>query len=246
MARDSAFEQLKLLADENRWRLLAHLRRGDYQVGELVQSLGIAQNLVSYHLGHLRQHGLVRMHRSDADGRAIYYSLELAALQRLYQQIGSALHLQDSPLRELPPLSVVFLCRANSARSQMAEALLRHLGGESLQVASAGTQPKEVHPLAIEVMAERGITLDTQRSKRIDELETTSPDLVVTVCDIAREECAHWNRPTPSIHWSVSDPAAQTGSADERRQAFRQARSEIEQRVQSLLHLLPELSLTAT
>jgi DNA-binding transcriptional ArsR family regulator len=86
-------EALRLLSDETRWRLIGELRWSDRQVGELCERLDLPQNLVSYHLGVLRQARLVRTHRSDADGRVLYYALDLAALQQQWQSIGSALAL---------------------------------------------------------------------------------------------------------------------------------------------------------
>src|SRR5215204_2702142 len=93
IATDSALSVLKLLADDTRWQLLSALRLNDRQAGELAAACQIPQNLVSYHLGLLRQAGLVQTHRSDADARVFYYGLDLVALQQVYQQIGAALPL---------------------------------------------------------------------------------------------------------------------------------------------------------
>ena len=92
-------EALRLLSDETRWRLIGELRWSDRQVGELCERLDLPQNLVSYHLGILRQARLVSTHRSDADGRVLYYALDLAALQQQWQSVGSALAL-DIPLHQ--------------------------------------------------------------------------------------------------------------------------------------------------
>ncbi|RMD80659.1 MAG: ArsR family transcriptional regulator, partial [Chloroflexi bacterium] len=134
----SAFTSLRLLADETRWKLISELRESDRQVAELVALTGLAQNLVSYHLQVLRQAGLVNTHRSDADGRVVYYSLRLTALARLLAQVGEELAMPTSPLPPLPPVKVAFLCRANSARSQMAEGWLRVLSNGQVMALSAG------------------------------------------------------------------------------------------------------------
>jgi len=233
-------ELLKLLADDTRWRMVALLRRSDRQVGELVGQLGLPQNLVSYHLAALRQGGLVRVHRSDADGRASYYGLDLAALNALYLAAGALLALPAAPSASLAHRTVVFLCTGNSARSQMAEAWLRHLSGGRLTARSAGTEPRPIHPLTVRAMAEVGLDIGYQSSKSLDALAGLRPDLLVTVCDIAREDCAFWGAEVPQIHWSVADPARATGSEPARLAVFRAARDELRQRVGGLLAILPE------
>ena len=238
----SALDILKLLADDTRWRLLSALRRSDYQVGELVGLLNLPQNLVSYHLGILRQAGLVYMRRSDADARAIYYSLELPMLQSGFQQIGSSLQLAlDSP-PSLPPLTVVFLCTANSARSQIAEAWLRYLSGGQISVRSAGTEPYQLHPLTIQVMAEVGVDIGYQQAKNISALAGLHPDVTVTVCDLAREHCSDTLDAPNRLHWSVVDPLSVKGDSAAQLQTFRNVRDHLRLRVEALLALLPTLA----
>src|SRR5262245_62941853 len=106
---DGALSVLKLLADDTRWRLLDALRHNDRQAGELAEQCQLPQNLVSYHLGLLRQAGLVQTHRSDADARVFYYGLDLITLQQAYQQIGAALPLPSVAPVTLPSATVVFL-----------------------------------------------------------------------------------------------------------------------------------------
>ncbi|NTV65282.1 MAG: ArsR family transcriptional regulator, partial [Oscillochloris sp.] len=214
------------------------LRSCDRQVGEIVAQTGLPQNLISYHLGVLRQANLVQQHRSDADGRATYYGIKLDVLLALYQQIGADLAIPSPlPLAALPAATVVFLCRANSARSQIAEGWLRARSGGRLTVRSGGTQPAQLHPLAVQVMAEVGIDIGHQQAKSLESLAALSPDVVVTVCDIAREECALWPHVGDHLHWSIPDPAAVSGDA-ERLTAFRAARDELQQRVEGLIGLL--------
>jgi ArsR family transcriptional regulator len=233
-----ALEALRLLTDETRWRILLALRKSDHLVGELVEATGLAQNLVSYHIGVLRQAGLVQVHRSDADGRATYYGIDLAALTGFYQHLGTDLALPGSRLLvELPARSVVFLCRANSARSQIAEGWLRSLSGGRITVRSAGTQPARLHPLAEQVMAEVGIDIGHHQSKHVDVLAHLTPDIVVTVCDIAREECAVWHQAAMQLHWSIPDPVMVT-VGDEQLAAFRTVRDTLRLRVEGLLALL--------
>ncbi len=129
---------------------------------------------------------------------------------------------------------VLFLCTGNSARSQMAEGWLRALAGDAYEVASAGTRPSAVHPLTGEVMRERGIDLSAHRSKSIDEFRDVEFDLVITVCDAARDACPFFPGKR-RLHWSLSDPAAVEGDAQTRLAAFRRARDEIESLVRGLI-----------
>ncbi|WP_298402459.1 metalloregulator ArsR/SmtB family transcription factor [uncultured Chloroflexus sp.] len=235
----SALIGLRLLADETRWKLITALRDSDWQVAELVTATGLAQNLVSYHLNMLRQAGLVNAHRSDADGRVIYYSLHLAALEALLAQVGHELALPEPTVPPLPPVTVAFLCRANSARSQMAEGWLRALSGGQVGVLSAGTHPQPIHRLAIAVMAKAGAPIDQQVAKPIDAILDQKPQVIVTVCDIAREECPVWPESARHIHWSIPDPVAVTGTNEEQYAAFVAVRDELRERVRGLLALLP-------
>ncbi len=236
----AALEALKLLADDTRWRLIRALRHSDRQAGELAQACQLPNNLVSYHLGLLRQAGLVQMHRSDADARVLYYGLDFPALQDAYQQIGAALPLPTITSAPLSATTVVFLCTHNSARSQMAEGWLRHLSGGVIIARSAGVTPTTLHPLAVQVMAEAGIDIGYQRSKGLESLEAI-PDVVVTVCDVAREHCPTELQRVPFLHWSIADPARVAGEEPIRIAAFRTAQEQIRDRVQGLLRSVPEL-----
>lgn len=128
-------------------------------------------------------------------------------------------------------MRVLILCTGNSARSQMAEGLLRHDAGESYQVFSAGTKPSYVRPEAIAVMHEIGIDISRQRSKSLDEFAGHEFECVITVCDNARESCPVFPAGTKRIHCSIEDPAAVSGSEDERLAAFRHIRDELRSRL---------------
>jgi arsenate reductase len=121
-------------------------------------------------------------------------------------------------------LRVLILCTGNSARSQMAEGLLRYLSQGTIEVHSAGTHPSTVNPLAIQAMAEIGIDISHHRSKSVMELAGQSFDYVITVCDRAKESCPVFPGAPQRIHWSFPDPAVAQGSEEERLQAFRQVR----------------------
>lgn len=123
---------------------------------------------------------------------------------------------------------VLILCTGNSARSQMAEGLLRSMGGDWLEVESAGTEPSFVRPEAIAAMAELGIDISAQRSKSADEFADRPFDLVLTVCDNARERCPVYPGAKQSIHRSFEDPARAAGTGAERLEAFRRVRAQIQ------------------
>lgn len=249
-AHDPSLDFLKLIAHDVRRQLVTELARSDRRVGELTALTGRPQNLVSYHLGLLRDGALVREQRSAADGRDVYYSLDVDRLETLYHESGRALHpvLAGSPvpagplrageMRRGAPERVLFLCTHNSARSQMAEALLRATAGDAVDVASAGSEPAGVHPLAVQVMAERGIDISDRRAKHMDALLSERWDRVITVCDRVREVCPVLPAGVVTAHWSVRDPAAVIGTAEVRLSAFQAAADELAGRVRHLLPLI--------
>ena len=110
---------------------------------------------------------------------------------------------------------VLFLCTGNSARSQMAEGLLRHMAGDRFEVSSAGVRPKGIHPQSVAAMAESGIDISGHHSRHIDEFEGTHFDLVVTVCDHARESCPAFPGAARTLHWPFEDPSDAPGSEPE-------------------------------
>ncbi len=124
---------------------------------------------------------------------------------------------------------VLILCTGNSARSQMAEGLLRHDGGAAFEVYSAGTRPSTVRPEAIAAMREIGIDLSGHRSKSVDEFVGRELDLVITVCDNARESCPVFPARVERLHWPFEDPAA----GDE--ETFRRVRDQIRERIRAFL-----------
>lgn len=123
--------------------------------------------------------------------------------------------------------TVLILCTGNSARSQMAEGLLRHDAGNRFEVSSAGTRPSQVRPEAIAAMREVGIDISGQRSKSVDEFRGQAFDYVITVCDNAKESCPVFPATTRRIHWSIENPAAAAGSEEEKLAAFRHARDQL-------------------
>ncbi|MEE6177917.1 arsenate reductase/protein-tyrosine-phosphatase family protein [Mycobacterium sp. 050134] len=222
-----------------RWALLTELAVGDRRVRELATAVDEPQNLVSYHLRLLRAAGLVAARRSSFDGRDTYYHLELPRCAGAFAEAAAALHpalgtaaVSDA---EPPARSVLFLCTGNSARSPMAEALLRTRGQGRVRVASAGSHPKQqLHPGAVRIMRdEYGIDLRGIRPQGLSAVAPRRFDRVITLCDKVREFAAGQNLPT-AAHWSLPDPAADGGG----HRQFRELACELDSRIGFLLPAL--------
>jgi ArsR family transcriptional regulator, arsenate/arsenite/antimonite-responsive transcriptional repressor / arsenate reductase (thioredoxin) len=243
---------LQLAAHQIRWRLLRELVHSDRAVWELVQLLGERQSLVSYHLGQLRAAGLVRAHRSSADQRDCYYAIDLAGCQGELQAAGGALHpalwlIPEPPTRPGTGRRrprVLFLCTGNSTRSQIAEALLVHMSGGTIEAASAGSHPKPLHANAVRVLKERGIDISANRTKHLNELRADRFDMVITLCDRVREICPEFPSHPRLAHWSVPDPALEGPTDRASYPAFKRAAGELETRIGFLLHLLAQYPTT--
>ncbi len=129
---------------------------------------------------------------------------------------------------------VLFLCTGNSCRSQMAEGLLRHFYDDKYEVFSAGLKPTNVNPNSIEVMKEIDIDISTQLSNSVNEFINQTFDIIITVCDNAKESCPTFPGKTQRLHWSFCDPAEATGSEDEILSVFRKVRDEIKEKIKLL------------
>jgi ArsR family transcriptional regulator, arsenate/arsenite/antimonite-responsive transcriptional repressor / arsenate reductase (thioredoxin) len=246
--RTQPLEFLKLLAHEIRWRILLALSRSDYRVEELVKQVKHPHNLVSYHLKRLRLQNLIRERRSSADSRDIYYSLNLDQFRQLYFQTGQSLHPAIGDSSSQPraqtetskhsPIRILFLCTHNSARSQMAEGLLRKIAGDRVEVFSAGSEPTSIHPLAVKVMSEIDIDLTQQRSKHLNEFVRQHLDYIVTVCDRVREVCPVFPGDPEQIHWSFPDPVAIEGSRQTQEKGFVDTANQLTTRIKYLLLMI--------
>ncbi|UDY37060.1 metalloregulator ArsR/SmtB family transcription factor [Dermatobacter hominis] len=231
---------LRLVAHPVRWQLLGELADSDRPVRELTDLLGHPQSLVSYHLRELRKAGLVTSRRSSADGRDSYYAVDLGRCGELLRAAGTTLHpgLSAAPVDTpsvVPDGAVLFLCTGNGSRSQIAEALLRDLTDGTVEVVSAGSHPKPVHPNAVRVLAERGIDISGARSKHLDEFADRRFDAVVTLCDRVREVCPDRDGPHRRVHWSIADPSLVGESPEDSYPAFEQTTEELERRIRFLI-----------
>jgi protein-tyrosine-phosphatase len=225
---------VRLVADPLRWRLLHELARSDLRVRELVEALGQPQNLVSYHLAKLRAAQLVRARRSSFSGRDTYYHLDLANYAEEWAAAGAALHPGLGTAPTPPPARrhgpVLFLCTGNSGRSPMAEALLRHRSAGAVDVASAGSRPKPLHPNAVRVMAEYGIDLRHEPT-HVDTLRQRRFEWVISLCDRVREVRPEFPSHPDLIHWSLPDPAQEGGTMP----TYRTTAAELDRRITFLL-----------
>ncbi len=233
---------LGLLAHDLRWKIVGMLAASDLRAGELVARTGQAPSLVSYHLGRLRDAGLLTVRRSAADGRDAYYALDLDTLghavdgmaARIHPRLLVALSGRVEPAPELPatPVQVLFICSGNSARSPMAEGWLNHLGGGRVTARSAGITPGPLHPLAVAAMAEHGVDIGGHQAASAGDLAGHAFTQVITLCDRARETCPERPAASGSAHWSIPNPAhAHPADLD----AFRATARELRARIHYLL-----------
>ncbi|WP_369244774.1 ArsR family transcriptional regulator [Streptomyces sp. R41] len=240
---------VSLAANPLRWRLLTALAASDYRVRELVALLGHPQNLISYHLRLLRRSGLVTAHRSSFDARDSYYHLDLERCAHALAAAGVALHpaLRLDPTPPPPTATeqsarpcVLFTCTGNSARSPIAEALLRHRSGGQVEVTSAGSHPKpRIHPNAVRVLREHyGIDIADQRPRQLDTVARNRFDHLISLCDKVREICPEFSGQPRRTHWSIPDPAAADGNDQASYPAFRHTAAEIDTRIRYLLPVL--------
>ena len=237
------YRLLKLLSNEVRWEVVAALALSDRKVNELVDRVGQPANLVSYHLGQLRGARVVSERRSSADARDVYYSLDLQRLQVAFERCVGAIHpglwpdssgsaaAARAPGFAASPARVLFVCTHNSARSQMAEAIMRHQGGASVEVRSAGSHPSHVHPLATKTLIDLGINADGLNVKPLDSFAGERFDYVITLCDIVREACPSWPAEPEQVHWSLADPSLADASEEAALLAFRGTAVELTRRI---------------
>ena len=136
------------------------------------------------------------------------------------------------------PIRVIFVCTGNSARSQMAEALLRRDGGDRFEVVSAGVSPRGVHRRTIKALDKVGIDISGARSKSVGEFLGQRFDYVITVCDRARATCPVFPGGSETLHWGIDDPAEATGTDEERQAAFDRALRELSGRIHTFLPLV--------
>lgn len=241
----------QLVGHPLRWLLLGELARSDRTVHELTGLLLQPQNLVSYHLGKLRDAGLVTMQQSSADRRDSYYAIDLTRLGKLLSNAAVLLHpgLHPPPPPVLPvvsmPKRVLFLCTGNSARSQIAEALVRVHSRDAVEAFSAGSSPKPLHPNACKVMREEhGIDLSSHTSKHLSEFVGDRFDVVVSLCDRVREICleiiTEFKGEPTRIHWSIRNPANDALADEISYPVFQQVAAELQIRIGFLLAVLAD------
>jgi len=231
---------VRLASHPLRWQVLCELVKSDRTVTELMLLLDEPQSLVSYHLRLLRDGGLVTTRRSSADGRDSYYAIDLLACRQALQGAGGALH----PMLRLAPVGsecsrgrssgrrrVLFLCTGNSARSQIAEALIERMSDGTIRAASAGSAPKSLHPNAVRVLGKRGIDISANRTKHFDEFRAERFDAVITLCDRVREVCPEFPARPQLVHWSIPDPALEGTTDRASYPAFERTARELETRI---------------
>jgi ArsR family transcriptional regulator, arsenate/arsenite/antimonite-responsive transcriptional repressor / arsenate reductase (thioredoxin) len=235
---------IKALANDARWELVHILSRGDHTDTELAKMLDLPRNQITHHMTHLREAGIVTERRSNTNPDEVYYSVSLQELANAFRTAAERLHpalLTQAPLEEVTttieePLRILFLCTHNSARSQMAEGLARHLGNGRVEAFSAGTEATFIKPEAIEAMRQRGIDISGQESELLTTYLDEDFDYVITVCDAARESCPFFPGGKRQIHWSFADPS-DVEDPTQRQAAFNRTARELGNRIQFLIML---------
>lgn len=232
------------------FRLIMRFAPQGVRPTEIANALALKQNTLSHHLSDLVAAGLIRVSRH---GRSLYYTADLEAskdligylaldLGRARPDLLAPLHQTHSVPDARGSLSVLFLCSGNSARSIMAEALLRDCGGGRFQAHSAGTAPAAaLHPLAVDILRRSEHAVDSLHPKPIDRyLVADAPkiDFVFTVCDrAAAEDCPRWPGQPIAAHWGLPDPALATGTDAERALAFAQTYAALRRRIETFIAL---------
>ncbi len=229
--------------DLARLRLLLSLRRlglGPEDAGRIAR-LCLEHAAIDLDLAPLlaEQHAAIDRQRADLDR----LDAELIDLELTVEAVGrarstqegidmtDAIHVRNGPIR------VLFVCTGNSARSQIAEALLERYGDPDFEVESAGTEPRGVNPLAIQVLSQHGIDWSAARSKSVNEFLGQSFDYVITVCDRARQTCPVFPGSENTLHWGLDDPAEVDGSDSERLEAFGRTAMELTLRLRPFIEI---------
>lgn len=176
-----------------------------------------------------------RAHLDRLEAELIDLDNTLAATSRARSTKPVATSTQGNTF--VQPIRVLFLCTHNSARSQLAEALLGHYGGEAFLVRSAGTEETRVNPYAVRVLAEMGIDWSAARSKMLTEFTAQPWDYVITVCDRARQSCPVFPGAVNSLHWGLDDPSEVVGSDEDRLAAFRRTAAEVGVRLRPFIEI---------
>jgi ArsR family transcriptional regulator, arsenate/arsenite/antimonite-responsive transcriptional repressor / arsenate reductase (thioredoxin) len=233
--------------------LMRHAPQG-VRAGEIAETLGLKQNTASVHLGALERAGLIAARR---EGRAIYYSIDLARTGGLVDYFladccrgrpdlcapaSFAATPQEAPEMSKRVFNVLFLCSGNSARSIFAEAILTRAGQGGFVAHSAGTRPQSaLNPYAIEVLKRNGHDVSGLRAKNVDEFRRPGApvfDFVFTVCDAAADEdCAPWPGQPLTAHWGMADPVKAEGTSSEKALAFARTYAELERRIAAFVAL---------
>ena len=251
MEHDAAAHAFAILGNPGRLavlRLLMRFAPRGVRPTEMAKALALKQNTLSHHLADLTAAGLCRV---DRQGRSLFYSVNLPMTEALIGYLAYDLGrgrpdllppIHPGPETHLTPVTVLFVCSANSARSLMAEALLRDLGTGRFAAFSAGTGPGPApNPTALHILRQNGhavADLHAKPLRALQETRTIAPDFVFTVCDAAAaEDGPPWPGLPIRAHWGLPDPVKATGSETERSLAFAQTYAALRRRIAAFVDL---------
>jgi len=223
--------------DLARLRLVVALRRlglGPLDAGRLAR-LCLERGDVDADLAPLiaEQRSAIERQRIELDR----LDAELSDLDETVRAVGRTHHIKEATPMSNGPIRVLFVCTGNSARSQIAEALLRQYGGDDFEAHSAGTEPKAVNPYTVRVLAEVGIDWSGAQSKSVTEFIDEPWDYVITVCDRARQVCPVFPGEHNSLHWGLDDPAEVEGTDERKLAAFRATQMQVAMRIRPFVEL---------
>ncbi len=249
LSESQVIDILKALADENRLHIFRLLLASDRTNSELMDETGLRQNLLSHHLSVLTECGLIRSQRSIGDARRHYYSVDLHRTRQFtrWWQQHCACPADGSLLPSLQrPRRILFLCRRNTSRSLMAEALARHLFPQALIPYSAGIEEPQragqpLPDVSARVLRQHGVSTEGLAAKSLDELRDIPFDLVITVCDVVHETDGVRDVLFEGVrlaHWSLHDPIEAAATPKEQEAVAEELFAELERRLLNLVHRL--------
>lgn len=219
-----------IFADEKRVAVLGAMRNRDMTAHEIAAYMGLPASAASYQIKQMVLAGLLRGTRSDEDARVVYYRRESQQIRSYLRTIQQLLEAPDTRQVSNSGTEVVlYICRANSARSQIAAAWSRMMFPSHVNILSAGVAVRPIHPLTIVVMAEVGIDLEDSSTTALDAIRTI-PTAVVSVCDSTRKTNSKLFQDAARYHWSTPDPAVRNDL-----QEFRRIRDDLRGRVEEFV-----------
>jgi ArsR family transcriptional regulator, arsenate/arsenite/antimonite-responsive transcriptional repressor / arsenate reductase (thioredoxin) len=243
--QDEALILLKLLAHDLRWAVVKSLATTDMRVGEIVAGVQQPTNLVSYHLKKLRDGNVVNAHRSNADARDVYYTLDFDRVREALKLVGKSVSLFSQGLPANLPVRIVFVCTDGSLRSRMAAAIAyklnEQLEGNYIESYIGGLTLAPLHPETAHILRQLNLDVHHTPLRHIDEFNTDNVDFAITVCDQVRDMYPAFPPDLKRMHWSIPPPSPMQ-DPEARQEAYRETYKLIEDRIVYFIESLQRLT----